>query len=557
MKKFLLFSFTFLTFFAQAQVFNRSIARGWADNGLLFSNTSNSTYLFTNSTIFEFDSTGKTVQTKTLPFKTDRRSSLIRTYKKPNGNILAYGAFTSFCDVVTSSGYYFLEFSPTLSLIDSSFMDMPFLRVAAINRMLKIPNNGYLIYSSSSLVHFSDNYDTLSSTVATNFIYSTPVYIGNNEILFRAGFVNGASTNQWEFRKYNLTTKVSTVVNLTKGYSPISATDTTFSLFQDSVYKMYTYNSATLSLADSVTLNFPSGFVRASRAGGLFQDALAFSDTSNLYAFDINTFALKGTYALNNPLGKGLLNIMGNQVMFVDAKNGYFEVEVGQLNQAPTIALAALKVQVENTRMDTSIDNSAPFPRINLNTDWKIKITNTTNVVLDSIRLVWKMPNPNRNCMNEYPTLVTFKNPLAVGDSFVYTADSIYFTQLTPINNKVTATFEVNAVMANGMVLNGSLASATVTQNTIGLKEQTLLTDVSLYPNPASESVYIKSAQVIQSVEIVNLQGQSIRTEKDINGISQISVEGLAKGIYLVKLKTDDAQSLPAGGVVVKKIVVE
>jgi hypothetical protein len=61
-----------------------------------------------------------------------------------------------------------------------------------------------------------------------------------------------------------------------------------------------------------------------------------------------------------------------------------------------------------------------------------------------------------------------------------------------------------------------------------------------LYPNPASSVVYIKSDQLVQSVEILNNSGQLVEV-RDINAAQfQVNVGQLGRGLYYFKLITED-----------------
>lgn len=62
-----------------------------------------------------------------------------------------------------------------------------------------------------------------------------------------------------------------------------------------------------------------------------------------------------------------------------------------------------------------------------------------------------------------------------------------------------------------------------------------------VYPNPATDMVNIK-AENVQSVEIINMQGQLVKME--VGEVSSISVKDLANGIYTLKLTTDNGVSM-------------
>lgn len=67
---------------------------------------------------------------------------------------------------------------------------------------------------------------------------------------------------------------------------------------------------------------------------------------------------------------------------------------------------------------------------------------------------------------------------------------------------------------------------------------------VSIYPNPIQNELHIETGEVVNSVEIFDLLGKQIL--KSIN--KNIDVSGLEKGIYLVKINTDN-------GILTQKII--
>lgn len=71
----------------------------------------------------------------------------------------------------------------------------------------------------------------------------------------------------------------------------------------------------------------------------------------------------------------------------------------------------------------------------------------------------------------------------------------------------------------------------------------------SLYPNPASESVKIKAADVaITSLQVYNMLGKQVYMSASLT--SSIDVSDFSKGMYLLKLNTEEGSST-------KKLIVE
>jgi len=72
-------------------------------------------------------------------------------------------------------------------------------------------------------------------------------------------------------------------------------------------------------------------------------------------------------------------------------------------------------------------------------------------------------------------------------------------------------------------------------------------TELSIYPNPVSDVLYLNASAPIKDVQIFNLQGQLVRA---ISGdVHEISVADMADGVYMIKVITE------AGNVTNQKIV--
>ena len=78
-------------------------------------------------------------------------------------------------------------------------------------------------------------------------------------------------------------------------------------------------------------------------------------------------------------------------------------------------------------------------------------------------------------------------------------------------------------------------------------------TELTIYPNPTKNELFIKTDLQIKKIEICDLSGRNVKifsTTSVQNGVQTISLSSLLKGIYLVKVYTDN-------GITVSKIVKE
>ena len=71
---------------------------------------------------------------------------------------------------------------------------------------------------------------------------------------------------------------------------------------------------------------------------------------------------------------------------------------------------------------------------------------------------------------------------------------------------------------------------------------------ISIYPNPAKDELFIQSELQIKKVELYSITGALLLSENNFN--EKISVYGFPQGVYMVKVYTDE-------GMVVSKVVKE
>jgi len=69
-----------------------------------------------------------------------------------------------------------------------------------------------------------------------------------------------------------------------------------------------------------------------------------------------------------------------------------------------------------------------------------------------------------------------------------------------------------------------------------------LIESISIYPNPASDFVYMRGVPEGSTISLTSITGQKVRTLKALAEPLEISVEGLAKGYYIINV-TDSNQT--------------
>jgi hypothetical protein len=71
-----------------------------------------------------------------------------------------------------------------------------------------------------------------------------------------------------------------------------------------------------------------------------------------------------------------------------------------------------------------------------------------------------------------------------------------------------------------------------------GINEWSISTDISIYPNPATNNIMITTEQKA-TIEILNIDGQILKTIAAERIHTTIDISGFASGMYFVKLKTE------------------
>jgi hypothetical protein len=84
-------------------------------------------------------------------------------------------------------------------------------------------------------------------------------------------------------------------------------------------------------------------------------------------------------------------------------------------------------------------------------------------------------------------------------------------------------------------------AVGVIHQQTVGVKELELQ-DVSVYPNPATDVVYINLSSVNYFVEVINVVGEVVLKSENKSGTTSLSLHELTQGIYTLRIESNGKQ---------------
>jgi hypothetical protein len=128
---------------------------------------------------------------------------------------------------------------------------------------------------------------------------------------------------------------------------------------------------------------------------------------------------------------------------------------------------------------------------------------------------------------------------LVLLDAFGNVIDEVLYYDTAPWPNADGNGFYLKLSDIN---LDNSLASSWIASNDIisSVKVPAADIDISIYPNPVSDILYIKSSAEIMSLSIYDLHGRLIMTLNGGNDICEVDLRHLIKGTYIVKVVTTD-----------------
>jgi hypothetical protein len=69
----------------------------------------------------------------------------------------------------------------------------------------------------------------------------------------------------------------------------------------------------------------------------------------------------------------------------------------------------------------------------------------------------------------------------------------------------------------------------------VGIKAQDIASNITVFPNPSKDYIYLKSEPKILSVLVLNLLGQEIL---EIKNSENINISGLTAGNYCLRIET-------------------
>ncbi len=119
-----------------------------------------------------------------------------------------------------------------------------------------------------------------------------------------------------------------------------------------------------------------------------------------------------------------------------------------------------------------------------------------------------------------------------------FTIDSGGTTTTNGNTNILYTIGEVNIqeLKVGNITLSEGFINSTLTQSTLNVDEEILNQKISIYPNPTSDFINIKSQIPIISIQLFDVLGKKVLTSKIIK---PLNIKHLVSGVYLLKITSE------------------
>lgn len=100
--------------------------------------------------------------------------------------------------------------------------------------------------------------------------------------------------------------------------------------------------------------------------------------------------------------------------------------------------------------------------------------------------------------------------------------------------------FSVELTVSNESGSDTKIKTAYITVNSVGIDEEQIENQVSIYPNPTKGNTAISSKNLMQKIEIYNISGQLLKVMEVNNNHFELQVNELYDGLYLIRIYTKE-----------------
>jgi len=108
-----------------------------------------------------------------------------------------------------------------------------------------------------------------------------------------------------------------------------------------------------------------------------------------------------------------------------------------------------------------------------------------------------------------------------------FNADEVHVAFVYYSTDSEAATWEVDDILLTG-------------EDNVGIYDE-MLFEFSIYPNPASDLIYVKTGDMDVDISIYNMCGAIVKEETKLSNDFSVDISGLQKGIYIVRLNFENS----------------
>lgn len=163
---------------------------------------------------------------------------------------------------------------------------------------------------------------------------------------------------------------------------------------------------------------------------------------------------------------------------------------------------------------------------------------------LGSGNLIWNVYEIENDSVTPVSSFDVYWDTLANGNWQVmvnvpgnqYTATDIYFTRHPTARYRIVANWSYSCTPTRGT--NNQVLSNIIQLVPNGISSIDAGQNVSIYPNPAKNELFINSTSEVQEVSMISVEGKLVATLHPVNG--RIDVSSMANGVYIAEVKVNN-----------------
>ena len=163
----------------------------------------------------------------------------------------------------------------------------------------------------------------------------------------------------------------------------------------------------------------------------------------------------------------------------------------------------------------------------------KIDLDTTLQNTLKNILV--KKNDTLSNCFNT--NTLSISNGPKHGTASVSANASVNYTPSNGYNGKDTFSYKICALISGNNICDSAMVYVTIKSIPTNNILNEIHAAIAIYPNPSNEFIHCSNVSSFESIEIVNIMGQSILKTKIQNNLERIDLSDIGGGIYFLVIK--------------------